>query len=170
MRTLIVTLSLAAVAACGGSQPQPAAPAAAAEKTIFTDAPAYASQPVAASAASAHAAKKQAAPNLSTACLSCHKAGGTAPQFVIAGTVYADAAGTKGAPDVEIRVADASGNGTSVHSDADGNFWVKGTTAFAGPGHAGARDATLTKTMHQPITTGDCNSCHNSDLPLLLKH
>jgi cytochrome c553 len=171
MRTLIVTLSLVGVAAaaCGGSQPSAQAPAvpAAPEKTLFTDAPAYASQAVAASAAAAHAAKKLAVPGKDTACLTCHKAGGTAPEYAFAGTVYADGDGKKGAPDIEVRVVDGAGSATSVHSDADGNFWVKGAL-LQGPIHSGARSATKTRIMKQAVKTADCNSCHNADIPMIL--
>ena len=172
MRTLVTAVSLAALAACGGGA-QPAAPAQAAApaaKTVFSDAPAYASQAVAASAASAHAAKKVAPPGKEAGCLTCHKAGGSATQFLFAGTVYADADGKKGQPDVEIRVADALGNTVTVHSDADGNFWSKGTAPLATPAKAGARDTVKTRTMNQPVDKGDCNNCHNADLPILLTH
>jgi hypothetical protein len=168
MRASSIAIVCALVAAaCGGasSQSVPAAPAA--EKTIFTDAPAYAMQPVATTAAAAHAAKSVAAPSKATPCLGCHKAGGAAPAFAFAGTVYADKDATKGAAGVEVRVADASGAGASVFADADGNFWSKGTPSSA-PGHAGARNAVKARFMNQPLTNGDCNTCHAPDMPMLL--
>ncbi len=169
MRTLC-TLGLLGIVigagACGGSSP-PAQTAAPAEKTLFTGAPAYASAPIVASAAAAHAAKGAPAPGNKTACLTCHKAGGTGPAFVFGGSVFADGDGKKGAPDIEVRVVDAKGTAVSVHSDADGNFWAKGD-ALTGPAHAGARNGVKTKLMHQPLTTGDCNSCHDTNIPMLL--
>src|SRR5450759_426289 len=104
MRT-VCTLGLLgivfAAAACGGSSP-PAQTAAPADQTLFSDAPAYASAAVAGSAAAAHTAKGSPAPDNKTACLTCHKSGGTAPAFVFAGSVFADGDGKKGAPDIEV--------------------------------------------------------------------
>jgi len=154
-----------AAAACGGAPKAPSTPPA--EKTIFSDAPAFAPAPVASSAAAAHAAKKIAAPSKATPCLGCHKDGGSAPAFSFAGSIYADKEATKGAADVEIRVEDNGAPAVSVHSDADGNFWSKGP-ALKGPAHAGARSAIKTRIMNQPTTTGDCNSCHAADMPALL--
>src|SRR5262249_24104869 len=136
------------------------------EKTIFSDAPSFAPAPIASTAAAAHAAKKIDPPSKTTACLGCHKEGGTAGAFAFAGTVYADKDAMKGAADIEIRVADASGPSASVHTDAEGNFWWKGR-AIKGPAHAGARSSAKTRLMNQPAT-GDCNGCHAADMPILL--
>jgi hypothetical protein len=167
---VIVVFALAA-AACGGASSQSAQssqPAGtASEKTIFSEVPAFASQSVSATAASAHAAKGAPAPSKETPCLGCHKAGGSASPFAFAGTVYADKDATKGAAGVEVRVADSSGPTASVFTDADGNFWSKGTP-LKGPAHAGARNAAKTRLMSQPVTSGDCNFCHAADMPALL--
>ena len=87
--------------------------------------------------------------------------------FVFAGTVFADKAASRGAPDVEIRVVDAKGSAISVHSDADGNFWVKGGAPLAKPARVGARNAAKVLVMHDAATTGDCNSCHTTETPFV---
>src|SRR5215472_3004400 len=117
------------------------APPSAADTGFFSGAPAYESSRVQTSAAAAHKAKKVSVSMPSVpACLRCHKAGGGAVPFLFAGTVFADHAATRGAADVEVRVVDGSGTATSVHSDANGNFWVKGTGSL-GKAHAGGRSA-----------------------------
>ena len=102
------------------------------------------------------------------ACLRCHKAGGGAVPFLFAGTVFADHAATRGAADVEVRVVDGSGTATSVHSDANGNFWVKGTGSL-GKAHAGGRSASSVRTMRAPVSNGDCNHCHTTETPFVLE-
>jgi hypothetical protein len=91
-------------------------------------------------------------------CLSCHDGSGEAPQFIFAGTLY-DGSGNA-VSGAEIRVVDAAGKADSVYSASDGNFYERGSTAFAAPGHAGARDATTTNLMVSQVTNGGCNSCH----------
>jgi hypothetical protein len=166
--TLAYVLALAA-AACGGASSQSSSSTPVAETTIFSSAPAFAasSQTTTSIAAAAHAAKNVAAPSKSTACLSCHKQGGSAPSFAFAGTIYGDKDATKGAADIEIRLTDANGAAMSVHADADGNFWAKGA-ALTGTAHVGARSAAKTRLMNQPTTSGDCNTCHAADMPILL--
>jgi hypothetical protein len=162
---------LAGAAACGGAAKPPAtapAPAPPAAKNVFVDAPAYASAPVARSASAAHAAKGAVAPGNKTACLSCHKAGGAAPAFSFAGTVFADTAATKGGADVEVRVLDGKGQSLAVHSDADGNFWLAGAPV-ATPIHAGVRNGATTALMEPDVNNGDCNDCHDAKLPLVIK-
>ena len=173
MRTHMASLSVPIVsmlaglaAACGGAAPAPASPPAA--KNLFSEAPPYASAPVARTAAAAHAAKGAPAPSFKTPCLSCHKSGGSAPAFSFGGTVYADVTATKGAPDVEVRVLDAKGQSTTTHSDADGNFWLAGAPVAA-PIHSGVRSGTKTALMDTDVNNGDCNDCHDAKLPVLLK-
>ena len=167
MRTLALSILLAATAACGGASPPPAAAPAA--KTLFTDAPPYASVPaVATSAASAHAAKGAPAPGVKTPCLTCHKAGGTATPFAFGGTVFTDDKMTKGTPDVEIRVVAANGKATSARTDADGNFWAAGDP-IALPAHAGARIEPKTVLMGSVVDKADCNGCHDATFPITFR-
>lgn len=153
--------------ACGGAA-TPAVVPGAAGKTVFSDAPAYASSPVATTAAAAHAAKKLPAPSKETACLSCHKTGGTAPSFVFAGTMYTDDTGKGGLGDAEIRFVDDKGAGSSAHSDADGNFWLKGPSAMADTAKAAARKGAIVKLM-EPAVSGNCNECHAANMPMFVK-
>lgn len=166
--TLVFAMTAAALIACGGA---PAAPAAAAPtgeaKTAFTGAPGYASAAVTTTAASAHAAKKLPAPSKDTACLSCHKTGGTAPSFVLAGTVFSADDGKTPLADAELRFVDDKGAGSSAHSDADGNFWLKGPSVTTETGKAGARKGAVTKAMDVPAS-GNCNECH-MNIPLYVK-
>jgi hypothetical protein len=156
-------------AACGGAAKPASAPApASTAKNVFADSPAYASAPVARSASAAHSAKGASAPGGKTACLSCHKSGGTAPAFTFGGTVFSDPAGTKGGADLEVRVLDGKGQSLAVHSDADGNFWLAGA-AVATPIHAGVRNGAQTALMEPDVNNGDCNDCHDAKLPLVLR-
>ena len=169
----IMLLLVSAKLACA---PQPVEPSVAptvstpppADTAFFAEGPAYASALVATSAAAAHVAKKVSVSMPAVpACLTCHKAGGRGAAFVFAGTIFADKAATRGAADVEIRVVDAKGVATTVHSDADGNFWAKGAPSLAKPARAGARNAQAVRVQRDPISTGDCNSCHTTTLPLV---
>jgi hypothetical protein len=139
-----------------------------ADTAFFAEGPAYASAPVATSAAAAHLAKKVSVSMPAVpACLTCHKGGGRGAAFLFAGTIFSDKAATRGAADVEIRVVDAKGVATTVHSDADGNFWSKGATSLAKPARVGARNAQVVRVQRDSISTGDCNSCHTTTLPLV---
>lgn len=132
----------------------------------FTGAPAY----VATTGPSARKAGHNFAGNVPTtnpagqSCFSCHGPGGTAPEFLFAGTVYKDVAGTQPAAQVEVRVRDATGAARSAYTDADGNFYLlKGLNpALVAPATTGARDATTTQLMTGAINNGSCNSCHRN--------
>jgi len=138
------------------------------DTAFFAQAPAFESAPVAKSAAAAHVAKKVSVSMPAVpACLTCHKPGGRGTPFLFAGTIFADKAASRGAADVEIRVMDAKGVATAVHTDADGNFWAKGTTPLSKPVKVGARNAQTAHVQRDATATGDCNSCHTSTLPLV---
>ncbi len=163
----------AALLACTPPPPSPSPPqperSAPQDTGLFKDRPPYASAPVDISAAAAHKSKKVSVSLPSVPdCLRCHKPGGSAAAFLFAGTVFEDSAASRGAADVEVRVVDANGVGTSARSDADGNFWVRGSGPLAKPAHAGARTARSARVMHGPVATGDCNSCHSTDTPMVI--
>jgi hypothetical protein len=84
------------------------------------------------------------------ACLSCHdgsKKGG-APEFLFAGTLYADAAGTKPDARAEVRLLGADGKGLSAYTDANGNFFFRADAGtYSAPAIAGARNATAARSM-----------------------
>lgn len=113
---------------------------------VFTGQPAFASRP-----------GPNGNHNTGRDCLSCHDGSGEADQFTFAGTLY-DGSGNPVAG-AEVRVVDAKGNGTSVYTATDGNFYSKGGF-FAAPGHAGARNGSTTDLMVSGVTNGGCNSCH----------
>ena len=168
---MLLFVSAAALIACGGGaapKTPPAAGPAADAKTAFTGAPAYASAPVTTTAASAHAAKKVPAPSNATGCLSCHKTGGTAPSFVFAGTIFAADDGKTPLADAEVRFVDDKGTASSAHSDADGNFWLKGPSVMAETGKAGARKGAVTKAM-EVGASGNCNECHGANMAAYVK-
>jgi hypothetical protein len=173
----LVTLLFACVTlACAPPAEQGAGPATApastaappADTSFFAGGPGYASSPVANSAAAAHLAKKVSVSMPAVpACLKCHRGGGHGTPFVFAGTAFTDKAATRGASDIEIRVVDARGTAMTAHTDADGNFWVKGGAQLAKPARAGARNAQAVRVQQSAITNGDCNSCHTAETPLV---
>lgn len=110
--------------------------------------------------------------NPGKACFTCHTSsctggGDCGPELVFGGTLYdGSGAAVVGA---EVRFVDANGNGTSVYTASSGDFWLRGSSAFAAPAHVGARNATAVQDMHTAlqattqgpaVTGGDCNACH----------
>ncbi len=105
------------------------------------------------------------------ACLTCHDGSGKggAPKFLFAGTIYQDAAGTKVAPQVEVRLVGADGKALTAYTDINGNYFfpaAAGTTTV--PASAGARNATASRTMTNKINDGNCNSCHGEQMRIQL--
>lgn len=134
--------------------------------TAFTGAGGYTSQKPATSAKSIHQMKGvMTVPGKSVACQSCHGNGGGAPEFLFAGSVFKDQAGTMAAVDVEVRVRGSDAVGYIAHSDDDGNFWFKkGMANLAFPANTGARDGQMNLAlMNGTIANGDCNDsqCHS---------
>ncbi|HEX8790231.1 MAG TPA: carboxypeptidase-like regulatory domain-containing protein [Polyangiaceae bacterium] len=115
---------------------------------VFNNAPPFVSQ----AGRSTHNAGKD--------CLQCHaNGGGDAPQFSFGGTLYDG----NGNPVVgaEVRLVDANGNATSVHTSSTGTFYSEGS-GFAAPAYVGARDATNMADMLVALQSsgGGCSSCH----------
>lgn len=102
------------------------------------------------------------------ACLDCHNGSGKggAPAFLFAGTIYADAAGTKVVAKAEVRVVGNDKKAISVYTDENGNFFYPASSGgtVAVPAVAGVRDATAVKSMTNEFTVGNCNQCHGSTL------
>ena len=91
--------------------------------------------------------------NPGRACFNCHTSSCTGgndcgPELVFGGTLY-DGSGT-GVAGAEVRFVDANGNGTSVYTASKGDFWLRGSPAFAAPAHVGVRNATSVKTCSRP--------------------
>lgn len=128
----------------------------------FTGAGAYASSLPPMTAVDIHKGKGvNTTPGKNTACLGCHN--GNAPDFLFAGTVFKDKAGTIPAANLEIRVRGNDGNGFITHSDLDGNFWLLKGNALVTPALTGCRDSTNTALMSGNITDTNCNGCHNGN-------
>jgi hypothetical protein len=99
------------------------------------------------------------------ACLNCHDGAGKggAPAFSFAGTVFEDKAATKPAARAEVRVVGADGKALSAYTDVNGNFFFRaGAGVTAVPAIAGARNATLARTMINKFNDANCNECHNA--------
>jgi hypothetical protein len=97
------------------------------------------------------------------ACLGCHSAGGGETPFSFAGTVFTTNAGTTPLANAEVRVRNAAGQATLVHTDADGNFFSRNSAAGF-PALTAARKGAALKAMSGSLATaadGDCNKCHN---------
>jgi hypothetical protein len=130
----------------------------------FSGSGAYASNQPGTSAAQFHTNNGVGVtPGKGVDCLSCHKNGGSGAQFLFAGTLFQDQNGTMAAVNKEVRVRGNDGTGLIANSDANGNFWYKGTTAIVNPATAGARDANQTVLMSGSITIFSCNKggCHD---------
>ena len=105
------------------------------------------------------------------ACLDCHDGTGKggAPAFSFAGTVFADAAGTKPAPQIEVRVVGADGAALTAYTDANGNFFFRANEGTPqAPASAGARSASASRTMGNKISVGNCNQCHGTTMRIVL--
>jgi hypothetical protein len=98
--------------------------------------------------------------NPGQACIACHAADG-GPTFTLAGTLYADLAGTMPLAGATILVTDASGATTEVVTQQNGNFWTNDPLAF--PVRVSATRCPDTTPMIGTVAApGDCNSggCH----------
>jgi hypothetical protein len=83
----------------------------------------------------------------------CHNHG-----FTFAGTIY-DGSGTA-VSGAEVRLVDSTGNGISVYSGTNGNFYS--SAAWTASATVGARNATNTQLMVESLSSsqGGCNGCH----------
>lgn len=130
----------------------------------FSGAGPYASKPVATSAETEHANRNVGVVPTGQGCIGCHN-GTTATRFSVGGTIYSSAAATSPAVDAEIRIVKADGTEyASVHSDANGNFWVVDAAGFAAiNGLVGARDGATKVLMTTPLAKEGCNGCHDGN-------
>lgn len=100
-------------------------------------------------------------------CMSCHKSGGPGEGwFTVAGTVY-NSSETAVYPNATVKLyTGTNGSGTLVKTievDGKGNFYTTNSVDFGTglyvtvTGKSGS-----VSTMSSSITTGQCNSCHDS--------
>jgi len=101
--------------------------------------------------------------NPGTACMDCHKAGGTGPLFTVGGTIYTDLTGAAAITDATVRVVDATGADFALPVAANGNFWS--TDAMEFPVHTFASRCPDMRDMVSPLdqSGGNCNQggCHS---------
>jgi hypothetical protein len=93
-----------------------------------------------------------------SSCLSCHTAGGGAPAFTAAGTVFAGGNSTAGVAGATVTIRPSSGATVVLTTNSVGNFY---TSASLNPPltisvSAGGR----TNTMASTASSGACGACH----------
>jgi len=104
--------------------------------------------------------------NMGINCMNCHKpGGGEAPAWQVAGTVYDQSLITP-YPNATVNLyTGPNGTGTlkyTIKVDARGNFYTSGNIDFTGGLYPAVTGSTTTNFMSSSITTGACNSCHNT--------
>lgn len=92
------------------------------------------------------------------ACLGCHIAGSSAPEFTLAGTLYADPDGTAPLDGLNVSLVDAAGSRVDVISALNGNFYSTDPINFPVTAFVSACPDVVP--MPILLTLGDCNSCH----------
>jgi hypothetical protein len=96
------------------------------------------------------------------ACLACHQVQG-GPRFSVGGTVYPTAHEPNNcygvAGGLSVVITDKNGKTVTLQVGATGNF-NSGSQQIVPPFNAQVTDGTKTRAMADPITAGDCNSCH----------
>jgi hypothetical protein len=102
-------------------------------------------------------------------CITCHKTNPDAPQFTLAGTVYATAhepnncngSSQTGSAPISVVVTDSQGTTITMPVNAAGNF--SRTGALSLPYRAKVVAGASARVMASAQTNGDCNSCHTQD-------
>ncbi len=104
--------------------------------------------------------------NMGLNCMNCHRpGGGEAPTWQVAGTVYDQALLTPYANATVNLYTGPNGTGIlkyTIKVDARGNFYTSKNIDFTGGLYPTVSGSTVTNFMSSSITTGACNSCHNS--------
>jgi hypothetical protein len=93
-------------------------------------------------------------------CLGCHKTGGIALPFTLAGTLYSNANGSAPVAGATINVTDKTGAPLKIVTADNGNFWTTNTLTF--PLKVNASLCPNTVHMNGSPGVGACNSCHGS--------
>jgi hypothetical protein len=100
-------------------------------------------------------------------CMACHKSGGSGEGwFAVAGTVY-NASGAAVSPNATVKLyTGPNGTGSLVKTievDGKGNFYTTGAIDFGTGLYVSVTGKSgNVSTMNSSITTGQCNSCHDS--------
>jgi hypothetical protein len=100
-------------------------------------------------------------------CMSCHKSGGKGEGwFNLAGTVYEDDKSTT-YPNTTVKIYDEPNGAGSLIStievDGLGNFYTTNNIDFGNGLYASVSGDTETIYMIDPVTSGQCNSCHGTN-------
>jgi hypothetical protein len=128
--------------------------------TAFSGAPAYAAGAANGSSNNGN----HPTGNVGINCQDCHKNGGTAPAWGIAGTVYAAATGAAIVAQAEVRLVGPTGTELSkVYTDALGNFWSDPIPGGIPAGSKiGVRNGTATKLMATALAGDNDGACHRA--------
>jgi hypothetical protein len=103
--------------------------------------------------------------NPGQACLGCHGSK-QSPNITLGGTVYSSATGGSAVSGATVTVTDNSGKKTTLVTGSSGNFYTTSSIAF--PATVQVSKCPDTALMPATVTTGDCNSCHDSSMRLHL--
>jgi len=111
--------------------------------------------------------------NMGENCMNCHKKGGDGEGiFTIAGTVY-DAAQTSTFPNATVKIytgSNASGSlVANLEVDKNGNFYTTKSIDFGNKLYALVEGNNGPKYMQSGISSGACNSCHDSGFRIASK-
>ncbi|MDP9152572.1 MAG: hypothetical protein M3O36_21825 [Myxococcota bacterium] len=95
-------------------------------------------------------------------CLLCHRDGGRAQAFTLAGTVYADVSSSKTVGGAKVLIVDSAKARFSAESNCAGNFFVRsGEFAPTYPYWVTLRAGTVQHDMASPVyREGSCGACH----------
>jgi hypothetical protein len=100
--------------------------------------------------------------NAGAACMSCHGAGGGAPRWYAAGTLF-QANRINGRAGVNVTVKDANGKIVNMVSANNGNFWTPEPLVY--PLYVFASLCPDINSMGQEVPDGaNCNGCHNGNI------
>jgi hypothetical protein len=103
--------------------------------------------------------------NAGQACLNCHGSR-QSPNITLGGTLYGSATGGSGVSGATVTVVDNSGKKTTIVTGSSGNFYTTASIAF--PATVQISKCPDTASMSSTVTSGDCNSCHNSSMRIHL--
>ena len=83
-----------------------------------------------------------------------------------AGTLYSTASGSAAVSGATVTITDSKGTTIKLVTGSSGNFYTSSAISF--PATVEVSKCPDTVSMPTTITTGDCNSCHNSSMRIHL--